>query len=292
MKRLYKLFILIVIIAGIGLNACKKTDGDTVLSEKTVHPNGKITTAIPTQVLYGPTAESKCYKLFSGYINSGLNSLSSGSNSSSGYEGITYDSYNTPNFYVVTESAQHNGAYYPIISQYDASLNLQSTAWAPFSFSSSNSNKAFEGVAWVRRNNDDYLLGLVEGTGDIVVMQQSGSSWTYVTTFTIPAVFTDYSDIALYGSQIAVTSQEDSRVWVGTLSSASWSVTGTGTIYTFPTGSSSGVVGSGSYVLYGNVEGVSFMNDSTIVTCTDKVKSSQPSYQSYKDQSVQIFTLR
>ena len=81
-------------------------------------------------------------------------------------------------------------------------------------------------------------------------------------------------------------------LWVGTLSSTSWATIGSGTVYQFPKGSSAGVVGAGSNVLYGNVEGVSFINDSTIVTCTDKASNSQPSYQSYKDQSIQIFKLR
>ncbi|MDZ4758405.1 MAG: hypothetical protein SGJ10_09760 [Bacteroidota bacterium] len=52
------------------------------------------------------------------------------------------------------------------------------------------------------------------------------------------------------------------------------------------------VFGVGNYTIYGNMEGVSFINDSTIVTCSDKASGSQPRYQTYKDQSVQIFRLR
>jgi len=78
---------------------------------------------------------------------------------------------------------------------------------------------------------------------------------------------------------------------MGTLSSTSWSITGPGKAYQFPLGDTNGNVGAGDSVLYANVEGISFMDDSTIVVCSDKAKSSQPSYQQIKDQSVHIFRL-
>ncbi|MES2628651.1 MAG: hypothetical protein V4616_06745, partial [Bacteroidota bacterium] len=79
-------------------------------------------------------------------------------------------------------------------------------------------------------------------------------------------------------------------VWIGTLSATTWSITG-GTAYTFPTGSSSGVVGAGSNRIYGNIEGVSFISNNQIVVVSDKAKDDQPAYQTYKDQSVHIFNI-
>ncbi len=281
--------------------------------------------------LGAPIAEAKMYKLLQGYnssdnfeasgvyylggyfyiacdnmqkiakikstlpINSSQNSLlSTGApgSGSSNYEGISYDSNGTPNFFVVEESVSNGSYYQPRISELDASMNYQNRMWVDYYFTSANSNKAFEGIAWVYRGGNDYILGLVEGTGKVPVFKKTSGGWTYVTEITLPSsvTFTDYSDIAIYGNQVAITSQEDGQLWVGTLSSTTWSITG-GTAYTFPLGSSSGVVGAGSYQIYGNVEGISFLSSTQIVVVSDKADNSQPSYQTYKDQSVAIFNL-
>ncbi len=283
-------------------------------------------------MLAAPVAEAKLYKLLPGYnssdnfeasgvyylggyfyiacdnmqkiakiyntlpINSSLNSLlSTGApgSGSSNYEGITYDSQGTPNFFVVEESVSYGGGVYkPRISEFNSSMTYQNRMWADYSFTSSNNNKAFEGIAWVYRGGEDYILGLVEGTGKIPVLHKTSSGWTFVTEITLPSsvTFTDYSDIAIYGNQIAITSQEDGQLWIGTLSSTSWTITG-GTAYEFPHGSSTGVVGAGSYQVYGNIEGISFISSNQIVVVSDKADNSQPSYQTYKDQSVHIFNI-
>lgn len=279
--------------------------------------------------LDAPVAESKIYKLFKNYDssddfeasgvyylngyfyvacdnlfkiskikstlpqNSTQNSLLSSGSGSSGFEGITYDDNNTPNFFVVEEAVSVGGGnYQPRIREYDGSMNYQNSMWADYYFTSSNNNKAFEGIAWVFRGGQDYLLGLVEGTGKIPVLQKTNNLWLKVAEITLPSsvTFNDYSDIAVYGDKVAITSQEDSQLWIGTLSSTSWVITG-GTAYEFPKGSSAGVVGAGTNVLYGNIEGVSFISNTQIVVVSDKMKSSQPSYQSYKDQSVHIFNI-
>lgn len=279
-------------------------------------------------VLGAPVAEDKVYKLLQGYDhtddfeasgvqylngyfyvvfdnrykiakikstlpeNSNQNSLLSSGSGDSGFEGITYDSENTPHYFVVEEAVSHNGAYQPRIRQYDASMNYQESMWADYTFTDANKNKAFEGVAWVYRGGEDYILGLVEGTGKVVVLHKTNSKWEFIQEITLPAsvTFNDYSDICVYGNKVAITSQEDSQLWIGTLSTTSWSIT-SGTAYEFPKGSTDGVVGAGNYVLYGNIEGVSFINDNQIVVVSDKAKDGQPSYQQFKDQSVHIFNI-
>ncbi len=296
-----------------------------IASDNTKHPAAKISGAT---VLGAPVAEDKVYKLLQGYDhtddfeasgvqylngyfyvvfdnrykiakikstlpeNSNLNSLLSSGSGDSGFEGISYDSENTPHYFVVEEAVSHNGAYQPRIRQYDASMNYQESMWADYTFSDADKNKAFEGIAWVYRGGEDYILGLVEGTGKIPVLHKTNSKWEFVTEITLPAsvTFNDYSDICISGNKVAITSQEDSQLWIGTLSSTSWSITG-GTAYEFPKGSIDGVVGAGNYVLYGNIEGISFMNDNQIVVVSDKAKNDQPSYQQYKDQSVHIFNI-
>ncbi|MGK4567281.1 hypothetical protein [Flavobacterium sp. 3HN19-14] len=280
-------------------------------------------------VLSAPVAEAKLYKLLPGYDsdddfeasgvyyldgyfyipcdnlykiakikstfpqNSSQNSMLSSGSGTSNFEGIAYDSNGTPNFFVVEESvSKGSGVYQPRIREYNSSMTYQNNMWADYNFTSSNSNKAFEGISWVFRGGEDYLLGLVEGTGKIPVLKKTSSKWELVAEITLPSsvTFNDYSDIAVYGNKVAITSQEDSQIWIGTLSSTSWTITG-GTAYELPKGSSSGVVGAGSNVLYGNIEGISFISATQIVVVSDKAKSDQPSYQDYKDQSVHIFNL-
>jgi len=314
------------------LAACSTNDLDTgAATNATTIPSIKSKMA-PATVLAAPVAEAKVYKLLPGYdssdvfeasgvqylngyfyiacdntqkiakikstlpTNSSSNSLlSTGApgSGSSNYEGITYEAAGTPHFYVVEETVANGSSYQPRISKLGASMNYQSRDWADYNFISANSNKGFEGLAWVSRGGNTYLLGLVEGTGKIAVLLKGSSSWNLVTEITLPSsvTFTDYSDIAISASgKVAITSQVDGQLWVGTLSSSSWAITG-GTAYTFPLGNSSGVVGSGTLQLYGNVEGVSFITDTQIVICSDKADSSQPSYQSYKEQTVSIFNL-
>ncbi|MBB6501369.1 hypothetical protein [Pedobacter cryoconitis] len=280
------------------------------------------------KVLGSPVAEAKIYKLIKGYDkgdkfeasgvqfvdgyfyvacdnsyqivkikqslpeNSNENSLLGSGSGDSNFEGITYDNNNTPNFFVVEESVANGNQYQPRIREYNGSMVYQKSIWADYYFTSANKNKAFEGIAWVFRGGEDYILGLVEGTGKIPVLKKTSSLWQKVAEITLPSSvsFTDYSDITVSGNKIAVTSQQDSRLWIGTLSSTDWSVTG-GTIYEFPRGNSSGVVGAGNSVLYANIEGVSFINDKQIVVVSDKAKSDQPAEQSYKDQSIHIFNL-
>jgi len=283
-------------------------------------------------MLGAPVAEAKVYKLLPGYgssddfeassvyyldgyfyiacdnmqkipkikstlpINSPSNSLlstSSPGSGSSNFEGITYDNHSTINFYVVAETEKNGSVYQPRIYEYNSSMTYQSRAWCDYYFNSSNNNKAFEGIAWIYRGSDDYMLGMVEGTGKIPVLKKTSGDWVLVDSITLPSsvTFTDYADICVKGDTVVILSQQDSQFWMGTLSSTSWSITGPGHAYQFPLGSTAGVVGAGDSIIYANVEGLSFINDSQIVVCSDKAKSDQPSYQQIKDQSVHIFTL-
>ena len=199
---------------------------------------------------------------------------------------------NTVNFYVVAETEKNGSVYQPRIYEYDGNMNYQSRAWADYYFTSANSNKAFEGISWVYRGGEDYMICIVEGTGKMPVLKKTSGDWVLVDSITLPpsVTFTDYAEVCVYGNKIAILSQQDSQFWIGTLSGTSWTITG-GTAYEFPHGSSTGVVGAGDYVLYGNVEGISFISNTQVVVVSDKADNSQPSYQTYKDQSIHIFNL-
>ena len=226
--------------------------------------------------------------------NSPANTLTGTGTGASNFEALTYDGTNTPHFYVAVESEAHNGAYYPRIRQYDGALTYQSADWTDLAFSSATNNKSLEGIAYVRRAGADYLLGLIEGTGAIKVLKQTSNGWLTQATLYLPSgvFFADYADIAVSGTRVAVCSQEESRVWVGQLSPAAWRFEGNGQVYSLPTGSTAGVAGAGPYPIYGNVEDVSWLDDSTLVCVSDRAASTQPSYQAYKDQSIHLFRVR
>ena len=215
------------------------------------------------------------------------------SSSTEQYEGITFDSYGTQHFYLVQEVSPG------MVVQLDGAGTSQGEEYQSTGVSFGDSNKGFEGVAWLRRNNTDYLLALCEagdcgtqtGTeypGRIRILAQSGSSWVsqgYMRICTDSSCtsgpFSDYSDIALRpmpdGSvKVAVTSQESKALWVGTLSASSWSLSG-GTVYSFP-GSS-----------YCNVEGVTFLSNTRFAMVSDMTSSGGGCND--KDESVHIFDL-
>ena len=332
MKHNY--FFLSLLAGSAIISSCSKHADTKVTPATPVTAKPHSANRIATATMLGaPVAEAKVYKLIPGYdhtddfeasgvyylsgyfyvacdnmfkiakikstlpINSSNNSLlSTGApgSGSSNFESITYDNNNTVNFYVTAETEKNGSVYQPRIYEYDGSMNYQSRAWADYYFNSSNNNKGFEGTAWIFRGGDDYMLGLVEGTGKIPVLKKTSGDWILVDSITLPSsvTFTDYADICLHGDTVAILSQQDSQFWLGTLSSASWSITGPGKAYQFPLGDINGNVGAGDSIIYANVEGISFLNDTQIVVCSDKAKSDQPSYQQFKDQSVHIFTLK
>lgn len=234
-----------------------------------------------------------------GYVAPDLlsGSYASGGSSSneSQYEGITFDDHSTPHFYVVVEKSNAE------VVQYDdvASGGSASTQSTNVTFSSSN--KGFEGLAWLRRNNNDYLLGLCEGfectsnhggsggRGAIRVMAQNGSSWTADPTLLrlpVGVSFKDYSDVALMPNydgtyQVAVTSQESKALWIGRLSGTSWSFLDDGTIYPLPSSD------------YCNVEGVTFLSATRVALVSDASdpQDGDPAGCNNKDEMVHIFDL-
>lgn len=212
--------------------------------------------------------------------------------SPSGFEAITYNAA-AESFFVTIENQANNGEYSPRVREYSDIPSFEASLWADYTFGDDEENKGFEGNAALRRNGTDYLLGLCEGTGNIIVTKKTSSEWQYVATIAPPVAFTDYSDIDIRNNRVLISSQEDSKLWVGTLSSTSWAFVGAGTVYNFPRGGENGVVGGpGFYKLYANIEGVSWIDDNTFVAVSDKASGKDPAYMKYKDQSIHIFKLK
>jgi hypothetical protein len=102
----------------------------------------------------------------------------------------------------------------------------------------------------------------------------------------IPATadFIDYSGMALRGNRMAITSQENSAIWVGTFDVEQLEFTSEGTVYNFPRDNHCDMI-------YCNVEGIQWLDDVRIVIASDKAKKDQPFRCVAKEQRVHIFAL-
>jgi hypothetical protein len=216
-----------------------------------------------------------------------------------GYEGITYNA-DKQRFYLLVEARKHaKDCYKATIVEYDNDFKYVKDRPADFIFESGN--KGFEAIVHVRRHGKDYLLALCEGNkckcgakgrkpggGRVLLFEKKKKCWQHVQTVALPASlpFVDYAGMSVDGGRVAIVSQVNSMLWVGTLDGAHWRWRDDGKIYEFPR-SDQGAI------LYGNIEGVGWITPTQIVTVSDRRKrKTQPDEGlSEKDQSIHIFEI-
>jgi hypothetical protein len=216
-----------------------------------------------------------------------------------GYEGITYNAAKQ-RFYLLVESRkQTSGCYQASIVEYDDEFRYLKERPVDFTFKSSN--KGFEAVAHVRRNNKDYLLALCEGnkckcgdkgrrpgSGRVQVFEKTRKQWLHSRAIALPTSlpFVDYSGMSLDSGCVAIVSQVNSMLWVGQFDEVGWTWRDAGQLYEFPR-SDNGTV------RYGNIEGVGWITRTRVVTVSDRrKKENQPDKGlSEKDQSIHIFDI-
>jgi hypothetical protein len=217
----------------------------------------------------------------------------------SGYEGITYNAAKQ-RFYLLVESRkQAKGCYRALIVEYDDEFRYLKERPVDFTFKSSN--KGFEAVAHVRRNNKDYILALCEGNkckcgdsgrkpggGRVHVFEKTRKHWRHSRAIALPATipFVDYSGMSIDNGCVAIVSQVNSMLWVGQFDEVGWTWRDAGQLYEFPR-SDNGTI------QYGNIEGVGWITRTRIVAVSDRrKKKNQPDKGlSEKDQSVHIFDI-
>jgi hypothetical protein len=213
-----------------------------------------------------------------------------------GFEDIAYDRW-SGRFYVLIESLPHRHGFMAMVQEYDARFRYRSRAWLDFPLD--RPNKGLEGLTCLRRDGQSYLLALCEGNrceggakgripggGRVQVFRRARRRFEHVGTIRLPETlwFTDYSGITVAGDRIAVVSQVSSALWVGSLAPTGWAVTGAGTSYAFPRNAQ-------DEILYGTVEGVSWIAPDRIVVVSDKAKPEQGKVCLAKDQSIHIFKI-
>lgn len=216
-----------------------------------------------------------------------------------GYEGITYNA-DKQRFYLLVEARKHTyGCYQAQIVEYDDEFRYLKDRPVDFTFKSSN--KGFEAVAHVRRNNKDYLLALCEGNkckcgdkgrkpggGRVQVFEKTRKQWLHSRTIALPTTlpFVDYSGMSIDNGCVAVVSQVNSMLWVGQFDEVGWTWRNAGRLYEFPRADN-------GTIRYGNIEGVGWITRTRIVAVSDRrKKKNQPDKGlSEKDQSVHIFDI-
>ena len=99
----------------------------------------------------------------------------------------------------------------------------------------------------------------------------------YQINFPMTAEFEDYAALAYRDGRLAVVSQSSARVWTARVDEEPHAVSpGSETVYRFPKKS------------YGNVEGIAWLSEDTLVAVSDKKKHGQPERDAKKDQSIHI----
>ena len=213
-----------------------------------------------------------------------------------GYEGITYNAAKQ-RYYLLVEARKHaNGHYQAVIVEYDD--NFAYLKGRPVDFTFESSNKGFEAVAHVRRDDVDYLLALCEGNkcqcgaqgrkpgnGRVQVFQKKKKRWAHSQEIMLPKSlpFVDYSGMSTDHGRVAIVSQVNSMLWIGTFDEAGWKWRDDGQLYEFPR-----VDGD---IRYGNIEGVGWISATRIVAVSDRrKKKDQPDKRlAEKDQSIHVF---
>ncbi len=215
-----------------------------------------------------------------------------------GYEGITYNAAKRRYYLLVESHEQKGGDYRALIVEYDDAFRFLKQRPVDFIFKSSN--KGFEAVAHVRRDNMDYILALCEGNecqggdkgrkpggGRVQLFEKRKNHWSHSRTIALPDTlpFVDYSGMSINDGCVAIVSQENSMLWVGRFDEAGWTWHDAGRLYAFPR-SDDGAV------RYGNIEGVAWITRTRVVTVSDRRKKKhQPKGLSEKDQSIHIFDI-
>jgi hypothetical protein len=217
---------------------------------------------------------------------------------STGVEDVAYDA-RRERFYLLIEALPAGGeTYQAAIVEYDVNLKRLECNRLPYDFASDN--KGFEGLVWLERDGDEFVLALCEGNrckggregrepgnGWIQVFRRVARGWEYVDRLTIPATaqFADYASIAVRDGCVAVLSQESSLLWLGTLADAGWAFVDEGAIFALPRDAE-------GEVIHCNAEGVAWLASGRVAVVSDRRKKDGPKRCAKKDQSITIFDLR
>jgi hypothetical protein len=207
-----------------------------------------------------------------------------------GFEDIAIDREGGRVFCLIEALEDVDGLFRGFVAEYDTAGHFIRCTSLSTKFKVEN--KGFEGLAHVRRGNQEYLFALCEGNlgtdakrggGRIDAFTRGANGgWGRSHRIRLPrtAEFEDYAAVAYHNGRLAVVSQASARVWTAQIDAQARAlVRDSEAVYRFPSKS------------YGNVEGIAWLSEDTLVAVSDKKKARQPKRCAEKDQSIHVFRI-
>ncbi len=205
-----------------------------------------------------------------------------------GFEDVAADARRGSTFGLIESVEDLDGVLRGFVAEYDHEGRLRRCTRLPGRFQ--KANKGFEGLAHARHNGREHLYALREansgssgGRGRIdVYVRAANFAWQPSHRIALPAQarFKDYSALAYRHHQVAIVSQESARLWVGRLDAKRRTfIRGSGAVYRFPGRN------------YGNVEGIDWLSEDTLIAVSDRTQKDQPAMCAQKDQSIHVFRI-
>lgn len=233
------------------------------------------------------------------------NSLLSVARHEEGYQGIAFN-HHKRRFQILAEPARKKdkGRGSVVEAEHTAD-GLLSMKERPLDFDSQSCRSGFAALEYLTHGGENHLLALckgnrgrkgaagrVPGGGRILVFRKTRRRWTRPPgksrRIKLPESlrFPDYSAMSFYPEKkrFAILSKENSEMWVGTFDQDRWDWTDPGRIYQFPRGER-------GEALYGNLNGVAWINHERVVVVSGRRNSKEPVHFGEKDQSIHIFDL-
>ncbi len=207
-----------------------------------------------------------------------------------GFEDICIDRQEKLFFCLIEAMEDIDGKIRGFVAEYDADGHFIRCTHLPTEFK--YENKGYEGLTYVRLGNQEFLFALCEGnlgtnakTGggriDLFTRMPDGG-WEFSHRISLPKIaeFEDYAGIAYLEGRLAIVSQASACLWVAMVDKTAHKlIPGSDKVYRFPKKS------------YGNVEGIAWLSEDSIVAVSDKKKDRQPKRCEKKDQSIHVFRI-
>ena len=207
-----------------------------------------------------------------------------------GFEDIAFDREGGRALCLIEALEDVDGFFRGFVAEYDTAGRFVGCTRLSTKFDVEN--KGFEGLAHVRRGSREYLFALCEGNLGTDAKEGGGridaftrgknGGWGHSHRILLPrtAEFEDYAALAHHNGRIAVVSQASARVWTARIDARARAlVPGSEALHRFPSKS------------YGNVEGIAWLTEDTLVAVSDKKKTRQPKRCAEKDQSIHVFRI-
>jgi hypothetical protein len=207
-----------------------------------------------------------------------------------GFEDIAIDREGGRVFCLIEALEDVDGLFRGFVAEYDTAGHFIRCTRLSTKFKVEN--KGFEGLAHVRHGSQQFLFALCEGNlgtdakrggGRIdAFTPEANGDWRRSHRIRLPrtAEFEDYAAMAHHNGRLAVVSQASARLWTARLDAQARAlVRDSEAVYRFPNKS------------YGNVEGIAWLSEDTLIAVSDRKKARQPERCAEKDQSIHVFRI-